>query len=205
MNAFEKETEKIFGSQNYKKIRGVKIGIAGLGGLGSNCAFNLARAGFKNFVLADFDKVSISNLNRQFYFQNQIGQHKTRALKNNLLKINPSLNIKLHNSLIEEHNALKVFGGCCVIVEAFDKAQCKSMICEQFINTDKLVVAASGIAGYGNTCAMQARKVKNNFYIAGDFKTAVSKKTPPLSMRVNIAAAIQADIILQWTLNEKHT
>ncbi|MCL2389154.1 MAG: sulfur carrier protein ThiS adenylyltransferase ThiF [Elusimicrobia bacterium] len=205
MNKFEKEIENFLGKSKYKKIHAARIGIAGLGGLGSNCAFNLARTGFKHFILADFDTVNHSNLNRQFYFQNQIGQKKTKALKQNLLKINPAINTELHSIFLSHTNSPEIFKSCDIIVEAFDCANSKAMLCESFINTDKFIVSASGIAGYGKTDTLRVHKIKNNFYVVGDLKTKISLANSPLSPRVNIAAAKQADIVLEYVLNGKIT
>ena len=93
MNNLEKELLKQFGVIDFRKIQSVKIGIAGAGGLGSNCAFNLTRVGFKNFKIVDFDVIEYSNLNRQFFFYGQVGMKKIDALKVNLLLINPDISV----------------------------------------------------------------------------------------------------------------
>lgn len=175
------------------------IGIAGCGGLGSNCAANLVRAGFENFILVDFDKVERFNLNRQFYFHNQIGKLKVKALAQNLKKINPHLKIETFKTKLNARNTGKIFAGCGVIVEGFDKASLKKMIAEKIIPTGKLLVSASGICGAGKSDNIKVHKLKPNFILVGDLKTC-STKTPPISPRVNIAAAKQADAILEYVL-----
>ena len=65
----------------------MRIGIAGAGGLGSNVAVNLVRTGVKKLKIVDFDVVDESNLNRQFYFMDQVGRPKVEALRENLLRI----------------------------------------------------------------------------------------------------------------------
>jgi len=202
MNDFEKALVKYIGEDNFNKIQSVSVGIAGAGGLGSNCAFNLIRSGFENLVIADFDVVDFSNLDRQFYFYNQIGKPKVEVLKQNLLSINPDANIKIYNGKLEKDNVNKVFWGCDIIVEAFDKASYKAMIAEEFIATDKFLVSASGLAGWGNSDAIKTNKIKDNFYIIGDLISEVDANLPPISPRVNIAAAKQADVILEYVLNK---
>ena len=64
----------------YSIMRSSRIGIAGLGGLGSNIAAALARSGVGHLILADFDTVELSNINRQLYTLNHIGQKKAEAL-----------------------------------------------------------------------------------------------------------------------------
>src|SRR5690554_2921117 len=109
MNKFEEALVSYIGEERLKKIQSVKIGIAGAGGLGSNCAFNLVRSGFNNLVIADYDKIEYTNLNRQFFFYEQVGKHKVEVLKENLLLINPDLKIQTYNQKIEEHNIKYIF------------------------------------------------------------------------------------------------
>ncbi len=201
MNGFEQAVAGYIGENNLRKIQSYRVGIAGAGGLGSNCAFNLVRCGFRSFVIADFDLIEYSNLNRQFYFNDQVGEKKVDALKANLLRINPDLDIQAVHLKVTDENAEELFGDCHIIVEAFDKAQYKKMIIEKFMDSPKLVVAASGIAYWGSSDDIRTERVKDNFYIVGDFKTEVGPDRPPVSPRVNIAAAKQADIIMEYVLD----
>lgn len=197
-NAFEEALSRAFGAENLKKIQQVTIGIAGAGGLGSNCAVNLVRSGFVNFVIVDFDSIEYSNLNRQFYFYNQVGRPKVEALQENLLAINPNLQLDVRQLKIEEHNVESIFENCAVIVEAFDQARYKKMIVEHYIQSDKLIVSASGIAGWSNSDDLKTHKIKDNFYLVGDLASEASAKLPPCAPRVSIAAAKQANIILDY-------
>ncbi len=201
MNDFEKALLNYFTPEQLFKIQKIKIGLAGAGGLGSNCACNLARSGFKNFYLYDSDAVETGNLNRQFYFLDQVGIDKVTALKENLLRINPDLNIITKKIIITDDNITGLFKECDIVVEAFDKAECKVMIAHHYINSSKFFVSASGLAGIGNSNDINTKKVNDNFYIIGDLQTATTDKIKPYSPRVNIAAAKQADIILDWVLN----
>ncbi|MHB1155119.1 MAG: sulfur carrier protein ThiS adenylyltransferase ThiF [Eubacteriales bacterium] len=200
MNNFEKSLIEYIGEDNLRKIQTVCVGIAGAGGLGSNCAFNLVRSGFKNFVIADFDVIEFSNLDRQFYFYNQTGKSKVEMLKLNLLSINPNSNIRIFNDKLDKDNIHTIFSECGIIVEAFDKVVYKRMIVEEYIASEKFLVSASGLAGWGNSDAIKINKVKDNFYIIGDLVSEVSENMPPISPRVNIAAAKQADVILDYVL-----
>ncbi len=201
MNKFEESLRKYLSEDDLHKLGAVRIGIAGCGGLGSNCAFNLVRSGFKKFVIADFDKVESSNLNRQFYFLDQVGEEKVEALKLNLSKINPDVEIDTLVERIEPGNSPDIFKDCDIIVEAFDKAECKSMLVEELLPSGKLIVSASGLAGYGRTDEITVNRLKDNLVVVGDLKTGINE-SPPLSPRVNVAAAKQADIILEYILTE---
>lgn len=200
MNAFEKGLCDYIGEDCLKKIQKLKIGIAGAGGLGSNCALNLVRSGFKSFIIIDFDVVEASNLNRQFYFLDQLDTPKVEALKSNLLRINPDLEIKAINTRIERENIIQLFEECDVVVEAFDKAKYKAMLAECLFFSGKLIVCASGIGGWGKSDDIKVNKVHEKFYMVGDFVSEVNEDIPPISPRVNIAAAKQADIVLSIVL-----
>ncbi|MCK9583068.1 MAG: sulfur carrier protein ThiS adenylyltransferase ThiF [Endomicrobiales bacterium] len=199
-NSFENALTNYFGHENLKKIQSVKIGIAGLGGLGSNCAMNLVRCGFKNFILCDFDKIEPSNLNRQFYFADQLGKYKADALSENLKKINPSLEILSQILILTKANMPEIFTSCDVVVEAFDKAEMKTQFANAFINANKFCVSASGLAGWGNSDKIVTKKIRENYYLIGDLVAEAGPGRPPCSPRVNIAAAKEADVILAWVL-----
>ena len=159
MNEFEKALAVYLGEAKLNKIQNVKVGIAGAGGLGSNCACNLVRSGFKKLTIVDFDVVEPSNLNRQFYFLDQIGMPKVEVLKNNLLRINPALELDMIQEQIAGKNADSFFSNCDVIVEAFDKVACKTMLVEKYYNSDKLLISATGLAGWGNSDAIVVKKI----------------------------------------------
>jgi len=200
MNAFEKEIQARFGNSEFEKIQAVAIGIAGAGGLGSNCAINLVRCGFKRFTIVDFDIVEFSNLNRQFFFTSQVGKQKIDMLKENLLSVNPDLELNLITEKIDYHNIRTFFDPCDIVVEAFDNAKDKKMIIETYAGSDKLMVSASGIAGWGNSDDIKIHRAGKNFFLIGDLVSETSSELPPVSPRVNIAAAKQADVILSHVL-----
>ena len=202
MNNFEMGLKKYLKEDEFEKIRKVRVGIAGAGGLGSNCAFNLVRSGFSKFVIVDYDVVEGSNLNRQFFFNDQIGESKVKMLKENLERINPDVEVTVVEKKIEKDNIEQIFENCDVVVEAFDEASYKKMIVETYMNSEKLLVAASGMGGFGNSDNIVTKKIRDNFYIVGDFVSEVNEDCPPLSPSVNITAAKQADVILTYILRK---
>jgi sulfur carrier protein ThiS adenylyltransferase len=194
---FEKSIIKKIGAENFKKIEKIRVGVAGAGGLGSNCALNLVRSGFKKITIADFDKVDPSNLDRQFYFADQTGMKKVDALKINLLRINPSIDIKLIDKKIDRANAGELFDDCDIVAECFDSAEYKSMLVSEFLGSGKLIVSASGLGGIGSSDDIRVHRMKANLVMVGDLESDIDK-SPALSPRVNIAAAKQADVILEF-------
>jgi len=202
MGLFEKNLIEKFGKENFKKIQSVSIGIAGAGGLGSNCALNLVRSGFKKFTIVDFDKVTPSNLDRQFYFLDQIGMPKIEALKINLLRVNPGLKLVLINKKIERPSDIEnLFGKNDIIVECLDSPEYKSMLVGELLRLKKMVVAASGIAGIGSSDRIKVNRLKKNLIIIGDLESDTAKSLS-VSPRVNIAAAKQADSVLDIVIKQ---
>lgn len=199
MNGFEKQLSEKLGERTLDKIRSVRVGIAGAGGLGSNCAFNLVRCGFRDFKIADLDVVELSNLNRQFYFFDQAGMKKVDALKENLIRINPDINVETFCGRIDAGNVGSVLGGCDIVVEAFDKAEDKKMLVENMTGRALFVAIASGLAGIGHSDDIRVQRIRDDMVLIGDLKSD-SGKMAPISPRVNVAAAKQADEILAFVL-----
>ncbi|MGE5558551.1 MAG: sulfur carrier protein ThiS adenylyltransferase ThiF [Bacillota bacterium] len=203
MNVFQKMLLKYWGEGDLSKIQAVKVGIAGTGGLGSNCACMLARSGVQRFALADRDCVEFSNLNRQFFFADQLGRPKVEALKHNLLRINPDLEIDVFRLEIHAGNLDALFGDCHAIVEAFDRAEAKKMLLEHYWDSGKLVVAASGVAGLANIEGIRTQRLRDNIYLVGDLVSEAGAGIPPLAPGVSAAAAKQANAVLMWVLGEE--
>ena len=180
-------------------LESVRVGIAGAGGLGSNCAMHLVRSGVKHITIADFDVVNESNLNRQFFFRDQIGQKKVEAIKANLLRIEPEADIRAVDIRLDASSARKVFADCGIVVEAFDAVDAKVMLVSAFASSGKNLVTASGLAGWGRSNAMRVRKM-GNIVAIGDGETSVGDGAAPVSPRVGIAAAMEANAVVSLLL-----
>ena len=179
-------------------LRQSSVGIAGAGGLGSNVAVALARAGVGRLVIADCDKVEPSNLNRQQYFVDQVGERKVAALRENLLAINPYSLYEVHDVRVTRRNAAALFARVDVLVEAFDRAEAKEMLIEASLSKfpGRPIVAASGLAGYGGNRKVHARKM-GNLYICGDESSQCPKGVSPMAPRVALVAAMQANLVVE--------
>jgi sulfur carrier protein ThiS adenylyltransferase len=174
------------------------VAICGLGGLGSNIAIHLARAGIGKLILIDFDRVDITNLHRQQYKANQIGIYKTKALVDNLREINPYIELEEHTERITEDNAMKLLQDTDIICEAFDDAECKAMLTNTVLSElpDKYLVAASGMAGMGTTNSIKTRRITSRFYLSGDETSDVSNDIGLVAPRVALCATHQAHTVL---------
>ncbi len=183
-------------------LESARVGIAGAGGLGSNCAMHLVRSGVKHITIADFDVVNESNLNRQFFFRDQLGQKKVEAIKANLLRIEPDADIRAVDMRLDASSAREIFADCDIVVEAFDVVDAKVMLVSSFASSGKKLVTASGLAGWGRSNAMRVRKM-GNIVAVGDGETAVGENAAPASPRVGIAAAMQANAVVAMLLGEE--
>lgn len=186
----------------HNKLEQGKVAILGLGGLGSNIAISLARIGVGKLVLADFDVVEPSNLNRQQYFIDDIGKNKTDALKENIKRINPFINIKTHNIFITKDN-MKYFDDVDIIIEAFDNPKYKAQICNYVLLNmkDKYLIASSGMAGYYDSNIITTKQIRDKFYICGDFineaKIGEGLMAPRVAICANHMANLAAKILIE--------
>jgi sulfur carrier protein ThiS adenylyltransferase len=167
------------------------VGIAGAGGIGSNVAWMLVRAGLGRLVVVDFDHVEERNLNRQFYFRDQTGMSKVDALAESLLRINPGLDLTAHRTLIDRDNACGLFGGTDVLIEALDLEDTKVMLLESWLEglPGVPIVSCSGLAGEGPLETLRVDR-RDGLIIVGDQESDLSAGT--LSSRVCMVAAMIA-------------
>ena len=191
--------EERHGKEFHRAFSSATVAVCGLGGLGSNIAIALARAGIGKLILIDFDRVDITNLHRQQYKAEQIGMYKTVALAENLKEIAPYISLEIHTERITEDNAVTLLQDADIICEAFDDAECKSMLTNTVLTEmrDKYLVAASGMAGLHDANSIKTRKVTSKFYLCGDGESDVSEGMGLVSSRVMTCAAHQAHTVLR--------
>lgn len=186
------------------RLEGSTVAICGLGGLGSNIAVALARAGVGRLILLDFDRVDLSNLNRQQYKAGQLGQYKTEALAENLAEIAPYITLERHSVLVTEDKLTELLGEAEVICEAFDRPEAKAMLVNGVLEKlpEKYLVAASGMAGLGSPNAIQTRRVSRCFYLCGDGASDVAELGSLFAPQVMLCAAHQAQTVLRILAGE---
>lgn len=187
-----------------KKFAAASVAVCGLGGLGSNIAISLARAGVGRLHLIDFDNVDISNLNRQQYGTAQIGMPKTKALERVIKAISPYTDIDADTVRITGENAEELLRRDHIICEAFDEAEEKAMLVNFVLEhmPDKYLVAGSGMAGISSANAIRTRRVAEKFYLCGDEKSEITEGAGLLASRVMVCAAHQAHMILRIIAGE---
>jgi len=204
MKNFEKEFFAKHEPEILPVLRAAVVGIAGAGGLGSNAAVALARAGVGKLIIADHDRIEISNLNRQQYFWPQIGKVKVRTLLENLRKISPFSEYVGHHVRLTPKNIPRIFKTVDVMIEAFDLADQKEMLLETWIShfPKKPIIMASGLSGFGKNQKLKTRRIRN-VYICGDEESEAKEGISPMAPRVGIVANMQANLAVELLIRAK--
>ncbi|MGI6393156.1 MAG: sulfur carrier protein ThiS adenylyltransferase ThiF [bacterium] len=175
------------------------VGIAGCGGLGSNVAISLARSGVGTLIIADFDEVEASNLNRQHYFLEDVGKLKVSALFEHLKKINPQINVTVIEKKLESPDIKSVFMEADVLIEAFDECSSKLWLIEAWSEAfpERPIVVGSGMSGIGKFEEIHVRKA-GNIYVCGDEKSDLSEGfiAPKVAVVANLQALVAIEILL---------
>jgi sulfur carrier protein ThiS adenylyltransferase len=185
------------------KLKDSSIGIAGAGGLGSNIAVSLARVGVGHLVIVDFDKIEESNLNRQYYFHDQIGKVKVEMLKETINRIYEWIKVDIFNHKLSSGEMDKPFRNVDVVVEALDKAETKTAFIEEIMSKlpEKPLVGCSGVAGYGHSDRVITKKL-GNLYMVYDEQAKSSDEDVLMAPRVIMMGNWQANIVLEILLGE---
>lgn len=197
------------GAENVQKLQAATVAVCGLGGLGSNVAIALARAGVGKLILIDFDCVDVTNLHRQQYKASQVGVAKAVALPENLREIAPYIELESRQVRITEENVMELVGKADVVVEAFDNAEAKAMLVNAVLEHNaelagegravdqKFLVAASGMAGFDDANSIQTRRVSKRFYMCGDGVSDVNDGVGLVAPRVMACAAHEAQTVVR--------
>lgn len=186
--------EKRQGVDAVRKLQAATVAVCGLGGLGSNIAISLARAGVGKLILVDFDCVDVTNLHRQQYKACQVGLPKPEALLANLKEIAPYTEYETHFEKVIAENVATLLANADVVCEAFDNAEAKAMLVNAVLEKmpEKFLVAASGMAGFEGGNTIRTRKITDKFYLCGDGVSDVADGMGLVAPRVMLCAAHQA-------------
>ena len=191
--ALQQALHKGLTAEQSQRLQAAKVAIVGLGGLGSNVALWLARLGVGQLLLYDFDKVELSNLNRQYYFLEDVGQYKAIALLRHLKAVNPYGNYCSEVVRLTEDNLPELLSEAHIVCEALDKPEAKALLVNGVMESfpDKYLVSASGLAGFASSASMQVRRVTPHFYLCGDGISDMLQ-LPLCGARVGLCAAQEA-------------
>ncbi len=179
-------------------LRASTVGIAGAGGLGSNAAACLARAGVGRLIVADFDVLEVPDLNRQYYFLDQVGRPKVEVLAENLRRMTPFGRFDVHGVRVGPENVAALFGEADLLIEAFDEAAAKQMLAEAWLRLfpGRPLIIASGLAGFGGNNDLRQRRL-GSLYVVGDEAGECGECAAPMAPRVAAVAAMQANLAVE--------
>ncbi|MGM7557881.1 sulfur carrier protein ThiS adenylyltransferase ThiF [Aerococcus christensenii] len=176
-----------------------KVTILGCGGLGSNVAMMLARAGVGELVLYDDDQIEYSNLNRQNYSFSEVGQSKVYTCKKRLDSTLPYIKVEAYSQRVTPDNLEVISQQSRLFIEAFDNQESKRMVLDYFMEQeDKYLISAFGLSGLGSLSDIQV-KYYNNICLIGDFKTTVNQGL--YLPYVSVMASLEALEALKWIKN----
>ena len=197
-------TRLLLGDEAVNSLRHSRVAVLGLGGVGGAAAEAICRSGVGAMLLADYDKVDITNLNRQHYTMKDLGVPKTLALVEQLEAINPYLNYETYTERVIPANVKRLFSECDVIVEAFDKPDQKAMLIENVLTQlpDKPLVSGSGMAGYGSANLIRTEKRFGHLYLCGDGKSDVADGLGLMAPRVAVCSAHEGTMVLRLLIGE---
>lgn len=186
-----------------RRLSEARIGVAGLGGMGSHVALALARSGVGHMVIADFDTVDSTNLFRQCYLPSDVGRRKTEAISEMLLAIEPDLDLTVFDGRVGADNACEVFGGCSVVCECFDAAEQKAMLAEAVLSGSRsILVSSSGMAGFGSSNTIATSRPLSGMYICGDGVSDSGDGPGLTAARVMVCAGHVANMALRLVIGE---
>ena len=187
-----------------EKMHAARVAVAGLGGLGSQIVVMLARSGVGHLHLTDFDVVDVTNLNRQMYFVEHLGRPKTEALADLLRRINPWIDLELHQMRVTEGDIPELYRSYPLVCEAFDKPDQKAMLVRTLLETcpDTTIVSGNGMAGYGDADGICTQRRFRRLYVCGDGTTDVGDGIGLMAPRVSVCAGHMANKIVQLILKE---
>ena len=180
------------------------VGIAGLGGLGSNIALLLARSGVGRLVIADFDKVELSNIHRQSYPLEYVGMMKTDALESEIMRVNPWCTVEKHPVKITKEN-VRIFRDCDIVCDAFDDSGEKVKLINSLSEMGIPVISGNGMAGDGPANSIVTKELGKNLYVCGDGVSDVKECGTLTATRVAVCAAHQAHAAIRILLGKKVT
>ena len=159
---FSRQIE-LLGLEGQEKLKASRVAIVGVGGLGCFSALLLAYAGVGNLRLIDYDRVEISNLNRQsLYSPSDVGKLKVLSAKEKILKINPNVNIETFQEKLSKDNVKELLANCDVIIDGLDNFDTRYVVNEYAVRR-KIPYMYGGINGldgkfmpiYANTACLK--------------------------------------------------
>ncbi len=201
MNDLEREKYSrqilLFGEEGQEKLKNARVLVVGAGGLGSPISTYLAIAGVGKIILADFDTVELSNLNRQFlHHEKDIGRTKIESAKEKLLSMNPGIEVETIGEMISESNIESLIPECDIIVDALDNLETRHLLNRLAVKR-RIPMVHGAVTGYDGQVTTIIPGKTPCFYC---IFPRISKKEvfPVLGATPGVIGSIQANEVIKF-------
>ena len=157
---------KLIGEDNLNKIKNAKVCIVGLGGVGGYAVETLIRSGIENIVLVDYDKIDITNLNRQIITNiNNLGELKTDASEKRIKSINPNCNITKLNIKLSPSNIEELFKyNFEYLIDACDTIVVKEELIKRCLDNNIKIISSMGTGNKLNPQELEVIDIRKTSY-----------------------------------------
>ena len=151
--------------EGQQKINDSTILIIGMGGLGSPTALYLAAAGVGHLVIADFDQVELSNLQRQIIHRTaDIGDDKVNSAKTKLLELNPNIKVTIANEIMHSDNLVSLIKDVDIVLDGTDNFESRFEINKVCVESQKPLISAAVIRFEGQISVFKGYEVDQPCY-----------------------------------------
>ncbi len=158
--------ERIIGEEKLEKIKKSSVAVIGVGGVGGYIAEMLVRTGVQNITLVDFDKIDVSNINRQIIATTKnIGKYKVEEFKKRLLDINPKLNLTTYNLKITKQEIPKVIDlSLDFVIDAIDDIPAKVELIKYCVKNNINIISSMGTGNRYKTPQFEITDISKTSY-----------------------------------------
>ena len=158
--------ELLIGSESISKLKNSNILIIGLGGVGGYVTEALIRSGIENITIVDYDKIDITNLNRQIIaLRNNIGNYKVDEFEKRILSINEKVNVKKMKLFVDDSNIEEVFtSDYDYVIDACDSIKTKKLIIDKCLERKIKFITCLGTGKRINPSLLTICDIRNTSY-----------------------------------------
>ena len=158
--------ELLIGKDNLNKIKKSRVVVVGLGGVGGYAAEALVRSGIENIIVVDYDKIDITNLNRQIITNiNNIGEYKTDEMEKRFLSINNKCNVTKLNMKLDLSNVYKLFEyEFDYLVDCCDTIEVKQELIKRCLDKDITCISSMGTGNKLNPMDLEIVDIRKTSY-----------------------------------------
>lgn len=197
-----------WGRERQERLADARVAVIGAGGVKSTFLMALAAGGIGNIRIIEFDKVELSNLNRQILYRTSgIGQPKGRLALQTLADLNPEIDLELVEEKVQSDNISDLLSGWDFIVEGGDSPAGRNLVNEHCLSTKKPFVHASAQFSYGYVFSVIPDWQTACFacFFPEDHTRAIHTGAVPVNvLSTSIAGSLGATEVFKWFLGHQN-